>query len=879
MLADLLSDLAHRLRAIFRRAEVERELDDELRDHLERAAAANRDAGLPPDEAMRQARVAFGSVENAREESRDARGVRWIEIVWQDLRTAARALRAQPGYTAIAALSLAVGISVSAGVVSIFAGLHDRALAFPNADRVVALYDRTRPSRVGRFWSLSPASVDAVAARALDFTGFAVYWNSSVTVRTADWATSKVAIFTTPSFFSILGVHAERGRLLTAADAFPGAPATAVIGHDFWVGHFGRDPGAIGRSVTINRKDYVIVGVLPRKASFPEFAAVWAVQSPGTAPDDSTGSLRVIAGLKTPGAATRANAEVGAITAADRRASHDSRRHTLLGAESLRGMLTDSLWDGLLVMGIFGIFVALIASVNFATLMLARGMRRRDELAVRAALGASLPRLLSHMLTECVLVSLIGGVSGALAAPLVVRLVASFFPKLTPVWMSVAWGWRESLVGLGLAVALGVLFGTEPALELARPAVLEWSRAGASRSVGERRLRARRRTLVAWQVFLAVAPIVFIAIGVTQGLRWGEAAAGYDTHDLYSGSVVLSGNGRTETKSRERALLDAIRRAPGVESAAFSQAGILVGPLVGVDTTIGSRSPAGDSTFQPVGLRAVTWNRVSSGYFSVARITPIAGRLLTSEEIDRGAQVVVVTQSAALAMRGDDRIGWRIRIAGVDFTVIGVMDDAGEDPKAARIAPAIFTAATGHESRLGTVFIRAHPGTHRLAPNVYATLQAIAPALTVTDLESVEVARARASLERRQVLGFLGLVYAVALGLAAVGVYGIMSYAAVSRRREIAVRVALGAQRSSTALLVMREAATQSTIGLVLGVGGGILASRYFLSELGGPAPDIPPGPILLIVGALAFVVLVASVVPVRRAWCLDTATVLREDG
>ena len=890
MLRDLLSDLRFRARALFRRNAAERDLADEIQFHLDREAEKLAARGVPPEEARRQARLAFGGVERAREESRDARGIRWLEVVAQDMRVALRTLATQRGFTAMAIGSLAVGVSVSAGVMSIFDGVRGRALGFANADRVVAIYDPTGSHEYRRDWSVPGASVEALLKRPALVSPVVPYWQSYVPVQGTGWSTSAQAVFTSPSFFSLLGVRAERGRLLTTADSAAGAPATVVISHAFWRSEFGTDSGAVGSRIFLNHRPYEVVGVLAQRAVFPADAALWTARSAATSGFDSVRTMRAIAGLPPGVSIARANAAVRAVTDRDSRLRSDGRRRQVLAVAPLRRLLAESIELPLMVMGVIGVFIALIASVNFATLMLARGMRRRPELGVRAALGASLPRLVSHMIAESVAISVIGGAIGSVLAPVVMRALNVWFPAFPPPWMRVTWQFSDAALVVALAVALGLLFGLEPALELARPAVSEMMRGVSGRTVGERRLQSRRRSLVAWQVFLAVGPSVFVLIGLGQGMTsLGQPEAGLEQPDLVVGTATLTGRGAAQLRATGAVLLDGIRQTPGVVAASLSEAGYLPGPLE-VDSALGGSMGGGtSSTFRSVQVGGVSWNRVTPGYFGTVRLRLVAGRLPDSDELRRGNPVAVVSAAAATALIGRQAVGWRLRLPSTTVTVIGVVADVAAGGRA---VPTVFTPQTWSnpsspaldsagtvQRRNATVFVRAMPGERHIVRDLYAALQDHDTTVMLSDLEPLAARVEREDRDRHRTEDVIAFMFAGALALAAVGVYGIMAYAAATRRREIAVRVALGARSLGIAALVVREASRQCAIGLGIGVFGGVVAGRYLLTLPGVSPPPVPVLAIVMIVAALAFTVMLAAIAPVRRSWRLDAAAVLREDG
>ncbi len=878
MFSELLSDLRYRFRALFRRAEVERELADELRDHLEREAAANRAAGMAPEEAMRRARVAFGGVEYTRERSRDVRGVQWIEIVVRDARLALRTLRGQPAFSVIAIASLAIGITMSAGIVTVLRSIYGGGLAFANIDRVVALY---QPVPAGRSYRFRGATLRSVVARATQLSQVALYADQLATIRTDTLDAHVQATAATPSLMTLLGMRPELGRALTPADGEAGSPSVTVISHDYWVSQFGGASTVLGRALTVDGRSVTIVGVLPRDMTFPNGTELWLPRSARAMLEDSATFVRALARVSPGTVPARVDAELTTIARSDSLATHIHGPLPAVRATKFQTFVADQFIDLLYFLTAVGVALALIASVNFAALVLARGMRRREELGIRAALGASTGRLVAHMLAECVLLGAAGGALGALAAPFAIHGFDVLLPGVIPPWLHLQWGLGAAGVAIALAVGLGLVFGIAPAIELARPAAAGFLRTGTGGAIGLKRQRAGRRALVVFQIFLAIAPVVFLSVLVGPDLTMQRAASGVDLTGLYSGQV--GDHGRQDSvlyapEVRARTL-DIVRAVPAVRAAAISTQMYVANASIEVDT-------AGNGVFVRNDGRGGLWHGVTDQFFEAFRPRLLAGRFPSDQELANGSAVAVVSLHTATSLAGRLRTGWRIRIgaSGSDWvaaTVVGVVADVvpygfGQVPAVEVYSP--LSAIHTRRRWPGILWLRRADHAAAIVPAVYAALHAQAPSVSITDLQARSVATARVEHTIRSILLIVFLSFGIAVTLAAVGIYGTIAYSAATRRKEFALRVALGAARTHIAVLVTREALEHTLVGVGLGVVGGVATVLYFARR-----PDLlaapPAGMIVASCATMLAMLVLASIGPVRRVWRTDAATMLREDG
>lgn len=787
-----------------------------------------------------------------------------------DIRQAIRALSASPWFTAVAILSLAIAVCVASGIVAVLDASKGRSSPFRNVRRAVALYRPDAELEQGRFASLSRAALERISRESRTVTSLAAFSQDQVTVRTDDEAGIVRIANASAMLPTVIGVRAAVGRVFVGADDLPGAPPSVVLGYSLWRGRFGADSGIVGRSVDLDGRAHLVIGVLEPRAEFPNHVDLWRLR-PLREMIADTASYPGAVALLAPGAtAQEASAELSALGAMP--ASGPNRRRVrTLAAAPLSEYLSGQSKGALLFLSMIGIVVGLIAATNFAALVLARGMSRRADLAIRAALGASTGRLVAFMLAECLLVAVAGGALGGALAPLAVQGMGAYVAFMLPGWMQLSFSLPVVLSAIALAVIIAVVFGMAPAMELARPAALGAPRGDFSAT---RRLRSGRRLLVGGQVALATGPLVFATVLFGGLFHFGSPSLGFDQRNLYQGTVRGSARDASWRAAAARsALLDEVRAVPGVSSAAISHVRILLPDDV---RATGASGPA------MLSGRFAELHEVTPDFFTTYAPEVVAGRLPTSEELQRGDPVAVVNTSTLRALSFNTVVGWRLQLhRDVEVTVVGIVADVRQtgferNPVVRVYAPMSPTANASGWSE--TLWVRAMPGAARLAASIYAAVPYDAGMAPLADLKpSVDVTTA-AARELRSFVGITLAMFVVALVLAAIGLYGTITYAAVMRRKELAVRLALGARRTHLAGVVMREAAQQALVGLTFGIAGGHVAALSIpnaASSISFPPPDV----VLTAVVAFATMLAIAALGPVRRVWATDCAVTLREDG
>jgi predicted permease len=868
-----------RLRGLLRsnaeRARVDDELRAELEHHIALHAAEHIRRGMSQDDAWREARAAAGGITQAVEDVRDQRTIPWLEVAAAELRQIVRprVISQHPTFAVSVILSLAIGISCAAGVFAVVESARFGPLPFANAARIEHIYRVSRAEPDIRWWNVPPSVMTALSNADSRIAALAAYQLVSMQVRHEDRTSRTFGVQVTNNFTSLLGARAALGRLFDSTDA--SAPAV-VLAYDYWRSEFASDSAVIGRVIQIDGVPRVVIGVATRASTFPERVSLW--QSGLTPRVTEIGILALLQ----PGAnaadlrplvatlGTAAVRDVGRKFAAAEVASIDLRTKMLDG-----GMTTV-----ILVLTIIALFVGLLAAVNFAALMLARGIRRRGEIGVRAALGASVPQLARHIIGECVLLCTLGGAFGALFAPAVIGALGVSLSQALPPWLAISVGWRTIAGSAALAAMIGIVFGLGPAFDIARPALGAFLRSASGTTSDPGRLAGTRSRLVAIQVALAAGVLIALGSLVGRALLPIDADPGFDSATIVRGFVR---DGVAPPKSvaieqRFDQVLNEARQTPGVAAAAFRET-YFVFP-----SSFISEERGGEKTAEDAGFAVAYIDRTGPGYFSVLRPRVVAGRLPSDDEIRRVERVAVVSRSLATRLFDGSAINKTLRVDANGtrrYAVIGVVEDVREHPYDGRSsATAMVPIETKPLMGVGTaggreLWIRSTMPTPALlrALRLHLTASRL-PGLEVAGLEALSVSMRRELESYRQVARVFGAIFAVALLLAAFGIYGLGAYTAEMRSREFAIREALGATRTDIAGRVLTSALVQAAVGLAAGA----VISTILMEYLSGYELRLSAafGATLAAAIVIGVTVLLASVGPVASAWRRNLAAELK---
>jgi putative ABC transport system permease protein len=819
----------------------------------------------------------------------------------RDIRYAWRTLTKNPGFMVVAILTLALGIGANVAIFSIVYAILLRPLPFPQQNQLVRVFDDLRGPNVPNVGMSEPELLD-LQNRSGVFQEISVVWPINADLSGGNRPERIEALATSPNYFTLLGAQPQIGHLYTQADIVPGFLNAVVLSDGFWRRQFGADPNILGKSLRIDNDPYQVIAVMPPDFRHPGRTIATDVDAwiasgyeADPFPHPPVRAIRMFPGAiarLSPGL-TVAGAQAKLETfAAQLRAQYpvdypEPARWTPR-LVSIQEDLVGNVRTELLVLFGAVAFVLLIACVNLANLLLSRSAGRQREIAVRLALGAGQRRLLFQMLTESLLLSTI---AGAVALLTVVWLKASllrFAPESLPRLSEVNFGGGVLFFAFALSILTGILFGLVPALQASNISQVASLREG-SRGSGSSRAQAR---LSRWLVISEIALSLILLVGAGLLLRsfWRllEVQPGFSPHGIVTAQIWMpvpnnpAADPYRTPEKRGAFLREVVRRValiPGVESAAIGGTNSLPmgGGRNGFPFVIEGRPD--DSRTTPVAEFA----GVSPNYFEVLRTPLIRGRVFLDSDEPKSQQVAIIDQT--LANRywpGQDPLGAQIQFNAQAnhpnwVTIVGVVGDMKSDGFEAPLAPHIYLPVFQGPPYASVLFLRtnANPGT--LGDQIRTEVQSVDSNLPLFSVRTLDEVVARSMAERRFALEILALFAAVALLLAAIGIYGVMSYAFSRRIHELGIRIALGAQRKDILRMTLSEGMKLVVAGLVVGVVGAVLLTR-FLRTLLFNVTATDPAVFISIAALLAAVALLACYIPARRATRVDPLVALREE-
>jgi putative ABC transport system permease protein len=881
--------LLRRLRALVLRGRVEREMDDELALHLELQARHLERGGLAPAAARRAAVIAFGGMEPVREHYRDARGVRPIEDLLQDVRYALRSFRRRPLFTAVTAVTIALGVGAATSIYSVVDGILLRPLPFPEPEHLTEIF-RTRPDerREPRFagtWDrgrLSLAEYRELRNRATAFAGVAVSAIRRETLIEGGGRERIVTHRTSPQMLTVLGVRPVRGRMFTPEEDRPGAPGVVLISYEAWQTRYGGDPAILSRSIAFEDRAFAIVGVLPPRLALgrtsenglgpPLFWLPAGQREPRDYDDRTARVYRVIARLAPGASMERATAEVRTILGDPRDAGKLDARLV----EWQRDQTREARRPLYLLLAAAGLLL-LIACVNVATLLLGEAVSREHEMAARLALGAGRRRVIRQLITESVVLAALGGALGIAAAWAGTSMLIALAPLGMPGVQSVAVDLRVVGIALVAVTVTGVAFGLAPALALSTTSPATLLRVGTGQS---RRGRERaQRVLVAAELSLAVVLLAGAGLLSRSFAKITAVDPGFRAQGLvYVISTVpsaLFGDSIAVHRIYENAV-DRVAALPGGPSAAIVTDPPFVGGTGSIAYAVERDAPAGivDASTP---RRRVHERGVGPGYFRLLGMPLLAGRDLTPADRWGAPPVVIVSESfVRQAFPDGAAVGRHIYFRKQWWTIVGVVGDIREQTLTAPTEPGVYTPFAQQGDISSPQIVIGGSRTPSMA-EVRGALEAAHPGLVlsgyITSRELVE----RSFADDRFRTTLMSIFAVLAGVLAVVGMYGITARAVARRTRDIGIRLALGASTAGVVRHCMRQTLAGAMIGLALGLALAAIATRALAPFLFGVTVADP-----LTYGATIAAVMLAAVVaswlPARRAGNVEIVQVLRAD-
>jgi putative ABC transport system permease protein len=871
-------------------ADPRRDVDDELAFHFAMRVEEFERAGMTSEEAYAAATARFGDLGRVRAEchelvrrraARRRRALR-LDALRQDVRFALRAIATNRAFSATVVIALALGIGAATAVFSVAYGVLLRPLPYRDAGALVRLWSRNAERGI-EFFSVSPPDYATWRARNRVFSAMAAFerqQDATVVRRSEPQSVEMAAV--TPEVFPLLGAHALRGRTLVADDARPGAAPTAVVSHALWAARFGSDSSLIGGDLWIDGRRHTVVGVMAPRFFIPGTTAeIWTPLSlAGATTDRGNRYLRVLARLAPGVTLERARTEMNAIAAGLARDYPASNGPWSVNILSVSEMIVGAQFRRAVqvLLGVVG-FVLLIACANAANLQLARGTARRREIAVRAALGATRGRITAQLLTESAVLATIAGVAGVALAAAGIGLLRAVgtetVPRLEDVRLDMP------VLAFTAAVALGsaILFGLLPAIRASRPDVGEALKTG-GRGDGRQGPGHRvRATLVAAEVSLSLVLLVGAGLMMRSFMRLQSVDLGFDPTGVVAIPVRLPEGSYPDADRAatfHAALLERVRQLPGVAAAAGVSSAPFAGPNTGnvfvrADRPVVAREHAPDAD----------WRTITPGYLRTLGIRLIRGRDFSTLDRKGAPETALISETTARRYwPGEDPIGHRIRVGdivkGPLFTIIGVVGDVRyRSPEEPEARPMMYFSALARPGRTMTLVVRTAREDVLAATTMRAVVASLDPALPTPTVSSMEELIGNAMATPRFAFVLFTVFAGTALVLAAVGVYGVMSYLVRQRTHEFGLRSALGASPATLVRSVVAGALRLTLAGVAVGLVGAWLL-RESISTLLFEVSAADPATFAAIALLLTTIGAVASLIPARRAAKADPLEALR---
>jgi predicted permease len=874
-----------------RRGKWERELSEELRDHFEKQVAANVAAGIPADEARRQATLKFGAVEGVKEDCREQRSGFWLETLFADLRYALRMFRKNPGFAAIAILTLALGIGANTAIFSVVEGVILAPLPYFQPDRLVMVWENN--PRFPRVFVSYPNFLDWQHS-ARSFRQMAAFMEQGVDLTGPGAPEHLDGKEISSGFFGTLGAKLTLGREFSPEEDRRGGTPVVIISNRLWRNRFDGSAEALGKSVTLDGVDYTIVGVTPPGFRLEHDADVYTPlgRSDPLILNDRAGhdGIFSVARLKPGVTVSQGQAEMNTIQNGLDQLYPDANRDLGIYIEPLKHEIVGDVGGTLLLLlGAVGL-VLLIACANVANLLLARSAARSREFAVRSALGANRTRLVRQLLTESVLLSLAGAGLGLLIAMLGVRSVLAAVPEILPRTENVSVNGAVLLFTLVVSIAVGILFGLAPALK-SWNADLQASLKEGARGSTSAHHRAQS-SLVIVQMALTLVLLMGAGLLFQTILRLWDVNPGFDPTHVITLKIGVS-HSLTKTASSTRIayqqLIERIRKIPGVQAADFTSAVPLSGQGWTMPFWIGSQQPA---SLQ--GAPRLVMYLTGPDYFRMMEIPLLRGRFFTQEDTTKSPCVMIIDSVFAHTYFPDSDPLLQTLSAGFSpmgpCRIVGVVGHVRhwvlQDPSTYTQIQAYLSLYQDPDQWVPvnypgmTIVVRTPLEPVTVMPAIKAAVYGGGSDQTIYDVRTMQEIAAESMSSQRFPMILLGVFAGLALLLASIGVYGVISYSVTQRTHEIGIRMTLGAEKRTVFRMVIAQGLRLAVVGLAIGAVAALILARV-LSSFSHLLYGVGAGDPLTFVAVslmMTAVVVSACYIPARRAMRVDPMTALRHE-
>src|SRR6266403_384978 len=865
-----------RLRSLFRRGQVEAELNEELRYHLERQIEVNTAAGMSVEEARYAALRAMHGLDQRKEECRDMRRVRLIEDLWQDFRFGLRSLLKRPGFTAIALLALALGIGANTAIFSLVNAVILQPLPYRDPDRLISVYGTRNRSTQG---SVGPTDFLDYRSQNKTFEQFAASGSMMLPMNlTGSGEPERLnASIITGNYFDTFGVRPALGRGFSLENEKTGQDHVTVLSHAFWQTRFGGDPNIVNKTINLDGKAYEVLGVMPAEVVLPQPAQLWVPINFDADPEMKMRNARFLRGigrLKEGVTLDQAQTDTDLIAAQLEQQYPDSNTGWSLRLIPLREILVGGSRTMLFILfGAVG-FVLLIACANVANLLLVRAAARQKEIAMRTALGASRLRIIRQMITESLLLAIFGGALGALLAVAGVKLLVSLGEDNIPRTANVKIDATVLAFTLLISLATGLLFGLAPAVRTMKENLVDALKDGI-RGGSEATVKNRTRSLlVVFESAIAVMLLIAAGLLIRSLVALQNVDPGFDPNNVLTLRVDLP---RQKYNTPEKAsnffeqLETRVAGLPGVEAVGLITDLPLSGEARDMPYRVEGRPATSDIAF-------VDFRRVNKNYFSAMRIPLRRGRNFTEQEVRQSDKAIVVSQAFVDSVfPNEEALGKRLIIwSGIrnePYEIIGIVGDTRYQSLQGEPSATMYVPT--RELLFVNLVIRTQGDPLSLVGGVRKEVNALDPDQPIAAIRPMTEWVAMSAAGARYRTTLLGLFALLAMILAATGIYGVMSYSVAQRTQEIGVRMALGARPLDVLKLVVRQGMMLALIGVIVGLAGALALTRVMSSLLFG-VTERDPITFVAVAALLIVVAFISCFVPAHRATRVDPLIALR---
>ena len=887
----MLNDLLYRLRALIHPRKMDAEVDDELRDHIERETEKYRRAGLAPNEAVRRAHLALGGSEQVKQQSRNSRGTKFLEDLLQDLRYAMRSFAKTPGLTVLIVLSLAIGIGANTAIFSVTSTLLLKPLPYPAPDRIAILWLRSPGIGIPQDWP-SPGQYHDIVTQNHVFEDTALAIGENFTLTDRSKAMKVDGIEATSSLLPMLGAKPMLGRIFLPEEDQPGKPATVVLTYGFWQREFASDPNIVGRAITLDGAPHTVVGVLSpsfrlNHEVLPTISGIdkpeFFMPPPDEAKDPNNYGREVyniLARVKPAVTMKQAQSDIDVIAARLRKEKHRDRSFTISVVPLMDQVVGNVRTAALILFGAVSL-VLLIACTNVANLLLSRAAVRQREIAIRAALGAGRARVVRQLLTESIALSLMGGVAGLAISALSILIARKMHPGNIPRLEELGMDFRVLAFTFGVAILTGIVFGLAPALRASRVDLTTNLKAGAKGALsGGLSIRhdKLRGALVIAELAISLPLLIGAGLLVRSFVRLANVSPGFNPQQVVSMNVGAYGPKFKDPTTRVQfyqELAERISHLPGVTATGAISALPLTSAIGWGGMHIEGYVPPPNEPELQADQRAAT-----PPYFSAMQIPLIRGRMFAETDTSKMPPVAIIDQKMADRFwPHGDAVGKRIRPSDDSpwvtiVGVVGVVKEYGLDTDTRMVV--YYPHALRPSGNMYVVARTASDPASTTAAIIHL-VNAINPDVPVYDAATMEQRVQDSMARQRFAMTMLGGFAGFAMILTAIGIYGVMSFLVTQGTADIAIRMALGARRASILSLVFQQGMRLALLGIIVGLVGALGLTRMMSSLLFGVTPT-DPFTFFSVLALLLLVALSACLFPASRAMRIDPMVALRTE-